>query len=402
MIKGTLCDIKLGDQYPVRIMAVINLSRESFYKGSVTGPADALTRAQALVDEGADILDLGAVSTAPGAPAISLAEERGRMMPVIKAIASSLEVGISVDTQRAAVADEALTSGATCINDVSGLCDSAMARTVADHDASAVILASKKRPGDLLTMDEVIPLLSERIRSAIEMGISPDKMTVDPGIGHWIPDKFPEYDLALLDGMRRLRVLGKPVMAALSRKSFLGSVLSRPDPSERLLGTLAATAIAVYNGAHVVRTHDVAASLDTINVAMATRGRIPFAGNAEILSWLGQGNDLQEALRRIEVDEGGVQVLCKKGSFRVISLSNLSSMEAIVIKQEMLALGGDAATPKLALRCDPSPEDVLVMGTISQITRLVKRLERQPFSLPAIGKAIDAALKQIDDPKRYR
>ena len=87
----------------------------------------------------------------------------------------------------------------------------------------------------------------------------------------------------------RLRVLGKPVMAALSRKSFLGSVLSRPDPSERLLGTLAATAIAVYNGAHVVRTHDVAASLDTINVAMATRGRIPFAGNAEILSLAGPG-----------------------------------------------------------------------------------------------------------------
>ena len=91
MIEGTLCDIKLGDQYPVRIMAVINLSRESFYKGSVTGPVDALTRAQALVDEGADILDLGAVSTAPGAPEISLAEERERMMPVIKAIASSLE-----------------------------------------------------------------------------------------------------------------------------------------------------------------------------------------------------------------------------------------------------------------------------------------------------------------------
>ena len=107
MIEGTLCSIKLGDQYPVRIMAVINLSRESFYKGSVSGPADALTRAMALVEEGADILDLGAVSTAPGAPETCLAEERERMMPVIKAIASNLEVGISVDTQRAAVAAEA-------------------------------------------------------------------------------------------------------------------------------------------------------------------------------------------------------------------------------------------------------------------------------------------------------
>lgn len=402
MIEGTLCSIKLGDQYPVRIMAVINLSRESFYKGSVSGPADALTRAMALVEEGADILDLGAVSTAPGAPETCLAEEREKMMPVIKAIASNLEVGISVDTQRAAVAGEALTLGATCINDVSGLCDPSMARTVADHGASTVIMASRNRPGDLLTMGEVIPLLSERIRSAIEAGVSPDKVTVDPGIGHWIPDKSPEYDLALMDGMRRLRVLRKPVMAALSRKSFLGAILSRPDPSQRLPGTLAATAIAVYNGAHIVRTHDVAASLDAIQVARAARGRIPFAGNAEILSWLGQGDDLQETLRRLEVDERGVQVLCKKSSFRVISLSNLSSMEAIIIKQEMLALGGDAATPKLALRCDPKPEEILVMGTVSQITKLVKSLERQPFNLPAISKAINAALKQMDDPKRYR
>ena len=122
--------------------------------------------------------------------------------------------------------------GAMCINDVSGLLDPSMAKTVADHDASVVIMASRRVPGDLLTMDDILDVLAERLSSAVEAGMDRDKIVVDPGIGKWIPEKKPAHDLAILDGFRRLRALGRPVMAALSRKSFIGARLNQPDPSQ--------------------------------------------------------------------------------------------------------------------------------------------------------------------------
>jgi dihydropteroate synthase len=197
-----------------------------------------------------------------------------------------------------------------------------------------------------------------------------------------------------------------PVMAALSRKSFIGARLNQPDPSKRLCGSLAATAIAVYNGAHIVRTHDVSMGLDTIRMAEAIRARPPRFEeeniSVEVLGYLGHESDLGDVLRRIEVDPGGHRTLCRKGSFRVLAVGGISSMEAIIIKQEMLARGGDAAIPKMALRCDPNPQRVLVLGTLSQISGLTRKLKDQPFRLPLVGKAIVEALRQIDDPERYR
>ena len=405
MIEGTIGRIKVGDMYPVRVMAVINLSVESFYKGSVATANQALLKARSLAEEGADLIDLGAVSTAPGSPRIDEQLERERLFPELQQILDQgLEV--SVDTQRASIADKALSMGAMCINDVSGLLDPSMAKTVADHDASVVIMASRRVPGDLLTMDDIQGVLAERVSSAVEAGVDRDKIVVDPGIGKWIPEKKPEHDLAILDGFRRLRALGKPVMAALSRKSFIGARLNQPDPSKRLFGSLAATAVAVYNGAHIVRTHDVSMSLDTIRMAEAIRGRPSRSEggdlSVEVLEYLGHEGDLADVLRRAEVDPGGHRPLCRKGSFRVLDVDGISSMEAIIIKQEMLARGGDAAIPKMALRCDPDPQRILVLGTLSQISGLVRKLKDQPFSLPLVGKAIEEALKQIDDPERYR
>jgi len=405
LIEGTIGRIKVGDQYPVRVMAVINLSMESFYKGSVATANQALSKARSLAEEGADIIDLGAVSTAPGSPQIDESLEQERLMPELRQILDQgLEV--SVDTQRASIADKALSMGATCINDVSGLLDPSMAKTVADHDASVVVMASRCVPGDLLTMDDILDVLAKRVSSAVEIGVDRDKIIVDPGIGKWIPEKKPEHDLAILDGFRRLRALGRPVMAALSRKSFIGARLNQPDPSKRLCGSLAATAVAVYNGAHIVRTHDVSMSLDTIRMAEAIRGRPPRFKegdlSVEVLGYLGNESDLADVLRRIEVDPGGHRALCRKGSFRVLAVCGISSMEAIIIKQEMLARGGDAAIPKMALRCDPNPQRILVLGTLSQISGLTRKLKDQPFRLPLIGKAIVDALKQIDDPERYR
>jgi dihydropteroate synthase len=405
LIEGTIGEIKVGDQYPVRIMAVINLSIESFYRGSVATSDQALSIAEILIEEKADLLDLGAVSTAPGSPKISETTERERLIPVLRSI---LDRGfeVSVDTQRASIADQALSMGARSINDVSGLRDPAMVRTAADHDASVVVMASKEAPGDLLTMEEILHILDERSSLAASSGVDEGKIIVDPGIGRWTDQKKPEHDLAILDGFRRLRVLGKPVMAALSRKSFIGASLSQPDPANRLSGSLAATAIAVYNGAHIVRTHDVSASLDTIHMAEAIRGGLSWSQDedifVEVLGYLGHENDLTAALRVIDVDPGGYRSLCKKGSFRILEVSGISSMEAIIIKQEMLARGGDAAIPKMTLRLDPKPQKILIMGTLTQISGLARKLKEQPFRLPSIGIAIDDALSQIDDPKRYR
>lgn len=405
MIEGLLGDVPVGDRYPVRIMAVINLSRESFYKGSVASDDEALILANRLADEGADLIDLGAVSTAPGSPTVSETEERERLIPALRKILEDLDVGVSVDTQRAKIAEESLSAGASCINDVSGLKDPQMAKAIADHDGSAIIMASRERPGDLLTMDEIVQTLGNRIRLAVSAGVSSEKITIDPGVGRWIPEKTPEHDLMILDSYRRLRALGHPVMAAVSRKSFIGAKLNQPDPMDRLCGTLGATAIAVYNGAHIVRTHDVSASLDTIRMAQAIRGMpSDYEANeiyVEVLGYFG-GSELLENLRRVEVDERGERLLCRKGAFRALSVKGLSSMEAIIIKQEMLARGGDAAIPKLALRCDPRPEEVLVFGTVSQISGLMKSLEKQPFRLPAVAKAISSALQHMDNPARYR
>jgi dihydropteroate synthase len=398
--------VSVGDDQPVRLMGVINLSRESFYKGSVAGPDEVLSVAEDLQEQGADIIDLGAVSTAPGSPPVSEAVERERLFPALKEILDNLDITISVDTQRSAIANDALSCGADCINDVSGLCDPKMAVNVAKYDGSLIIMASQKRAGDLLYLNQIIPLLGERVRTAIQTGVSPAKISVDPGIGKWIPEKTAEYDLALLDGFERLRILDKPVVAALSRKSFIGERLRQPDPLERLSGTLAATAIAVYLGAHIVRTHDISSSRDTVAMAKAIRGHPAKVDDedldVEVLGYLGQGEDLFEIMQRTEVDERGWGVLSRKGSFRVLIVRGVSSMEALIIKQEMLARGGDAAIPKLALRCDRRPEEVLIFGTIAQISGLVKNLKDQPFRLSRLARSIDEAMESIESLERYR
>ena len=406
LIEGMVGRVRVGDNQPVRLMGIINLSLESFYKGSVACSSEVLSIAEGMKAQGADMIDLGAVSTAPGSPPVSEARERERLFPALKKILDNLDITISIDTQRASIAEDALSSGAACINDVSGLSDPKMAACVAKYDGSLIIMASLQRAGDLLYMNQIIPVLGEKVRDAVHAGVSPKNISVDPGIGKWIPEKTGIFDLALLDGFKRLRFLERPVVAALSRKSFIGESLGQPDPQQRLPGTLAATAIAVYLGAHIVRTHDISASRETVAMAEAIRGHPAKIDeedlHVEVLGYLGQGEDLTEILRRTEVDERGFGVLSRKGSFRVLNVRGVSSMEALIIKQEMLARGGDAAIPKLALRCDKRPEEVLIFGTIAQISGLVKNLKDQPFRLPCVARSIDEAMESIDNLTRHR
>lgn len=406
VIEGLMGWIKVGDLEPVRLMGVINLSQESFYKGSVVSPNEALAAARRLQEEGADIIDLGAVSTAPGSPPISEERERERLFPSLKEIADNLDVVISADTQRAKIAEKALACGAACINDVSGLHDPDMASKVAEYDGSLIIMASDQRPGDLPALSQIIPHLGERVREATRAGVDLDKISIDPGIGKWMPERTAAQDLAILDGFDRLRIIGRPVMAALSRKNFIGESLKIPDPGERLAGSLAATAVAVYQGAHIVRTHDISASREAIAMATAIRGRPAEASSGdlevEVLGYLGQGMDLAEHLKRMEVEQGAYQLLSRKGSFRLLMVRGLSSMEALIIKQEMLARGGDAAIPKLALRCDERPQEILILGTHAQISSLIRNLKRQPFRLSQLAAIIKESLELIDSPERYR
>jgi dihydropteroate synthase len=141
-------------------------------------------------------------------------------------------------------------------------------------------------------------------------------------------------------------------------------------------------------------------------MAQAIRGRPAKAMDEEIyvevLGAIGLGEDLSETFRQTEVDERGLGFLCRKGSFRILSLRGINAMEALIIKQEMLARGGDAAIPKLALRCDPRPEEVIILGTLSQISGLTKNLRGQPFRLSRLAVLIDEALGQINNFERYR
>ncbi len=418
VIEGLVGWVEVGDLQPVRLMGVINLSRESFYKGSVASPNEALATARRLQDEGADIIDLGAVSTAPGSPPISEEVEKDRLFAALKEITDNLDIVVSVDTQRAKIAEKALSCGAACINDVSGLHDPDMASKVAEYDGSLIIMASDQRPGDLPLLNQIIPLLGDKVRQAAGAGVALNKISIDPGIGKWVPERTAAHDLAILDGFDRLRILQRPVMAALSRKTFIGESLKIPDPGLRLAGSLSATAVAVYLGAHIVRTHDISASLDAIAMAGAIRGRPIVTGDCnmncnvdghtdsdlqvEVMSYLGQGMDLAEHLKRIQVDEGAYQLLSRKGSFRVLAVRGISSMEALIIKQEMLARGGDAAIPKMALRCDKRAQEILILGTHAQISSLVRNLKGQPFRLGHLAAIIEEALELIDSPERYR
>lgn len=265
-----LAGIRVGGGNPVVIVGVLNISPDSFYAGSIVkGPAEAVKRARRMLDEGADIVDVGAMSTAPGVKPIPVGLERRRLLPIVNALVKKLDSPISVDTQRAEIARAALEAGAHIINDVSGLkADPEMARVLADFRCSAVLMAAKRKPGDVRTIEEIKHELGKSLRMCEHHDIDLKKIVIDPGIGF---GKGAEWDLHILANLRRLAALGRPICVAVSRKSFIGKVLDLPDPADRLLGSLAATAIAVLNGADVIRTHDSEETLHAVRLAESVR-----------------------------------------------------------------------------------------------------------------------------------
>ena len=256
------------------LMGILNVTPDSFSDGNrFFSLAAAVERALEMEREGADIIDIGGESTRPDAPAVDLAEELDRVLPVIEALSGRLLVPISVDTYKSGVAEAACAAGAEIVNDVSGLCfDPAMAAAVARADAGLVVMHTRGTP-DRMQADtryrdlvaEVRGYLEDSLALAAAAGIRAGRIAVDPGIGF---GKSVEGNLELIRRLAEFLPLGHPILVGSSRKSFIGAVLGNKD-ADRLFGTAATVAVSVVNGASIVRVHDVAAMRDVALMARA-------------------------------------------------------------------------------------------------------------------------------------
>jgi dihydropteroate synthase len=263
--------VEIGDR-PL-VMGVVNVTPDSFSDGGrCLDPAAAIAQARRLVDEGADVVDVGAESTRPGAAPVPATEQLRRLMPVLSALAAT-GAPVSVDTASADVAEAAVAAGAQVVNDVTALGDPRMAAVVAAAGAGLVLMHMQGTPATMQRAPhyddaplEVRAFLAERLAAAIEAGVAAECVAVDPGIGF---GKTLAHNLQLIARLDALGALGRPIVVGVSRKSFLGRLLDDAPPEARLEGGLAAAAIAVFQGARIVRTHDVAATVRAVRVAGA-------------------------------------------------------------------------------------------------------------------------------------
>jgi len=258
--------LEIGDDFPTVIMGVLNLSPESFYQGSVYSDTNSLKKATLdMIGNGAKMLDLGARSTAPWSQKITIEEEINRFKSAMESVCKIIpkDIIISVDTQYSRVAEVAYNLSLEykkkiIINDVSCLkTDPTLQDFIIKHELPIILMASKEIPGDLCTIREIIHEFDRTIKQLKSNGYNEKYIILDPGIGKWIKEKIHTYDLKIINNLQKLRKLNKPILVAISRKSFIGTTLNIPNPEDRLNGTLSSTAIAVYNGAHIIRTHDV-------------------------------------------------------------------------------------------------------------------------------------------------
>lgn len=258
-----LRDIHVGRQYPV-IMGVLNISPESFYQGSYVPIPAVHETAGHMFTSGAEILDIGARSTAPGSPPLSVSEEIVRIKECLAELRGENYV-ISIDTMHPQVLDAALRFDISLANDISGLKNPELGKVIADAELPAILMASGKSPGDALSLQDTHNSIRGVINQAHECGI--DDIILDPGIGRWIPERTAEDDWELCRHFNELTTYNLPLLAAVSRKSFIGELTGQP-PSGRLAGSLAVTTRLIWEGASVIRTHDIPETRDIIKSVM--------------------------------------------------------------------------------------------------------------------------------------
>ena len=257
------------------VMGVLNVTPDSFSDGgSFASVEAAVSHGLRMIEEGAALIDVGGESTRPGAQAVGAEEEIRRVVPVIEALAARTQVPISVDTSKAAVMTAAVRSGASMINDVRALRQPGALDAAANTQAAICLMHMQGEPRTMQAdprygevVAEVRDFLRERAAACQAGGIAQDRLLIDPGIGF---GKRLEHNLALLANLPALAALGWPVLVGVSRKSMFASLLGRAV-DERIAGGVAAATAAVLAGASMVRTHDVAATVDAVKVAMALR-----------------------------------------------------------------------------------------------------------------------------------
>ena len=257
------------------VMGILNVTPDSFADGGRHFSIDdALKRAEEMISEGVDIIDVGGESTKPGSDRISEAEEEARVMPVITALAKK-EIPLSIDTTRATIADKAIKGGATYVNDVSGgLADPGMYALIAKNPKIQYIIMHWRAHSKTMqehakykdVVKEVKEELEERINSAIEAGVNPEQIIIDPGIGF---SKLSEHNWELLRNIDRLALLGYPLLIGASRKRFLGELTGATNPDEREAASIAITAMVAKQNVWGVRTHSVKPHRDAIATVAA-------------------------------------------------------------------------------------------------------------------------------------
>ena len=252
-----------------RVMGILNVTPDSFSDGGLyCEPERALARAEAMLTEGADLIDVGGQSSRPGSEPVPAAVEQARVVPVVREIVKRHNAPVSVDTYRADVAAAALDAGAVMVNDISALrFDPDMARLLAQRGAAVALMHMQGTPRTMQqapayrhVVDDVYGFLRERLHEAVQAGIERQRIVLDPGFGF---GKTVAHNLDLLRGLDRLGALGQPLLVGTSRKSFLGHVLQRPV-DDRLAGSVASALWAAQRGAALVRVHDVGATVQAL------------------------------------------------------------------------------------------------------------------------------------------
>jgi dihydropteroate synthase len=279
-LKGRKRSWTLGSR--TMITGILNVTPDSFSNGGLYLDKDkAVERAEQMVEEGAHIIDVGGESSRPGVKPVGEEEELKRILPVVEALEGK-GIIVSVDTTKALVAEGALKSGAEIINDISALSDERMGSVVAAYKASVVLMHMRGTPETMQAnveyedmMGEIFNFLSDRVDYAVDCGIEPERIIVDPGIGF---GKSPEGNLEIIKRLPELKALGRPILVGTSRKSFIGNIIGA-DVDRRLAGTLATVAASILAGAHIVRVHDVKEAVQAARMADALKNGQVFEMN---------------------------------------------------------------------------------------------------------------------------
>lgn len=256
-----------------KVMGVLNLTPDSFSDGGFYFPPEkAIDRAASLINQGTDIIDVGGESTRPGAPSVSEGEELARVLPVIEAISSRFNVDISIDSSKPAVMSAAIDAGAGMINDVYALRKEGALEVAAKSGVSVCLMHMQGEPrtmqetpqyGNLF--DEMIAFFKERLVACEAAGIQKEKIILDPGVGF---GKSHRHNLQLIANLDRFSVLGLPLLVGVSRKSMIGNILNLPVEA-RMIGSVTAAALAAWQGASILRVHDVRETVEAMAVCHA-------------------------------------------------------------------------------------------------------------------------------------